>query len=145
MHWKGAAAVGAALVLSAGGCGGSKPLSKAEFVKQADAVCVRSRAQEITMLKTAVAQKKAQHLSETQARAEFIPRIVAIEQRELSQLESLKPPGELQAAFAQWKRALGVEIKQNFRSNPTPAQHAQFIAAAAQRARLKGTLGFKQC
>jgi len=146
MHWKGAATLGLTVTLAAGGCGGSKPLTKAEFVKQAEAACVRSHAQQVSMLKAAAADEQAQHLSEVQARAKLIPKITAVEHRQLEQLASLKPPDELQSTFVQWRQALGVELAYGVHAaTQTPAQHAQMMSAADRRQRLQGKLGVRRC
>jgi len=144
MHGKWAGGLLVVMALVAGGCGESKPLTKAEFVQRANAVCARSHAQQFAELKAAVAQKEAQHLSEAQARAKLIPQITRVKQSQLKQLESLKPPTELQSTYVQWKAAIGTEITEEARSAPlTPAQHAQLLAFSAQRERLKSKLGVK--
>jgi len=148
MHWKSAhAALGVALLFAAIGCGESKPLTRAEFVKRANAICVKTHAQEGLLVKAVSAQVRAQHLSEGQARARVVPRWKALESQRLQQLEALKPLDELKATFSKWKQDILTEIQHFAEPEQTlsSAEHARLMAVAEQREKLKRALGLEQC
>jgi hypothetical protein len=145
MDWKGAAAVAAALALAVGGCGGSSTLSKAEFVKRAEAVCVRLRNEGFALLKTAESQRKAQHLSEAQVKARLAPKVAAVEARQLRNLAALNPPSELQTTYVQWRRVLGAMLSVGVHPRVSAAEEAKRVAESEQRERLRSKLGIRQC
>lgn len=148
MHWKSArTTLGVALLLAAGGCGESKPLTTAELVKQANAICAKTHAQEASLLQVVSAQVRAQHLSQAQARARVVPRWTALERERLHQLEGLKPLDEMKASYTKWKQDILTEITHFGESeeSSSSAAHARLVAVAEQRERLKRELGLEQC
>lgn len=138
MERMGVVALGAALALVAGGCGGAKPLSRAEFVKRADAVCLREYKAQVAVLKASLASG-AHRLAAGVAGA----RLEALVRREVEALEALRPPGELQATFARWRGMLRAGIGQHLprAADMTAAQHARLMATATRREALKRSLG----
>jgi hypothetical protein len=80
---RGKICAGVAVLTLMTGCGGTKSLSKAEFVKRADAVCARAS-------KAAGSQ------------ADFVARMAAFEQKVEADLRTLKPPAELQRPLADY-------------------------------------------
>jgi len=138
MQWKRVVALGATLGLVASGCGGSKPLSRAEFVKRANAVCLREYKAQVAVLKASLATG-AHRLAAGVAGA----RLEALQRRELQALEALRPPDELQATFARWRGMWRAGLGQHVPpvADMTAAQHAQLRATAMRREALKHSLG----
>jgi len=147
MRWKQAAMFGAALAAGAAGCGGSQTLSRAEFVKRADAVCARTRADALAMLRGVIAEQQAGRLSEAQVLARARPKLIAFERHQLRELTALKAPSELQGTFAQWRGIMETQIREPpvRVADMTPAWHAKARARGQRRERLKRSLGFTQC
>jgi hypothetical protein len=83
-------AVAAALVLVFAGCGSSKPLSRADYVKQANAICARRRAM------IAATQKRHGHDFKG-AIKEALPGYT----KSVDQLAGLKGPADVRAKMAQ--------------------------------------------
>jgi hypothetical protein len=93
MHRTVAGALVVVLALVLASCGGSgDALSKAEFVKQANAAC-------------ATARKDAEKTS-GKGIAAFADKIEAYQREKLKRVEALKPPDELKTRFAAYKNAL---------------------------------------
>jgi len=147
MYWKQTVALAAALVVSGAGCGGSKPLSRAEFVKRADTVCDRVRNQERSLIRNAPALMRAQHLSQAKASTVFRARFIAFEHDRLQELESLVPPVTLQDAFTQWMDDVRINVNEIARpeKTPTAAEDAKRYALGVQRERLRTQLGLRRC
>jgi hypothetical protein len=74
------------LTLAICGCGGSKPLTRAELTEKANVICKHAAAE------LAAANKKA---SNEQDIARLAPKLAAYEQASLAELSKLTPPSEL--------------------------------------------------
>lgn len=85
----GIAAVAGAVALA--GCGGSGTLSADEFRSQADAICADSNAQ----------VAKVQDPASAAAFPSYLRALLPLQQSQLTKLEALKPPKELQDTYAE--------------------------------------------
>jgi hypothetical protein len=97
-----AAALCASIAVTVAGCGSAQPLTRAQLVKQADAICFQ-------------VQKKMKTLgsSNTPKQLAFVARKLAgFQQQELEQMQRLKPPTAL---ASDWKKILegAEEITEN--------------------------------
>jgi hypothetical protein len=92
----GALVVALALALGTAGCGGSGPLTKAEFVKQGNAACIKAR----TRAERIPVDPKAKGVESLLAKA------AAYEHAKLAGIEALAPPDELQVRYEQFKHAV---------------------------------------
>ena len=139
-----AVALAAAIAAGAGGCGSSSQLSRADFVKQANAICKRVNDQ-------LAAAGQAKSAADVQR---IGPTVIAAEQRGLSDLRALKPPSSLAADY----RRLVADLSQltasagkllsAAKANDTAA--AQTAASAAQQTQseitaLAGRDGLAEC
>jgi len=112
MHRKELATLVVAMALVAGGCGGgSKPATKADFVKQASAACTHLNARNLALVRTAFARAKAQHIPQNQLVSLVMPQVTVSQQQELKDLEAIHPPDALKGRFAEWKEALRASNK----------------------------------
>jgi hypothetical protein len=133
------AALTGGLVLAMVGCGSSKPLTRAEFVKQADAICAKGR----TELESVFAKFKEHKLSRAQARSEYFKLLHA----NVDKLGKLHPPKEMQATYVTFVKARRAEadaIAENSEGRNRAAtlrqEHATHTAAP-----LAGKLGLEGC
>lgn len=144
MHRNGAVALGFALTFAAVGCGGGNAPTGAEFAKQVEAVCARTNARGESLLKTQLLQQRAQNLSSRQVHAMFSPRIVALKKQQLTRLEALAPPAELQATFVQLKRMLRQDIENELTiKDVSQAQVMRLAEFAHRRGELQTKLGVR--
>jgi len=84
--------VGAALLALLAACGGSSGLSKADYVKQADAVC-RDGAKQIAALEVP---------SDVTGLPAAAARVVAVQRATLDRLRAIHPPKADKAQIAKW-------------------------------------------
>ncbi len=131
-------AVVGGLVIAAVGCGGSKPLTRAEFVKRADAVCQHASA------------KFAANLKKGSAHAESAAAFRAAFKQDLhdmvSGLEAIHAPKDLETTYAKFTAARSDEVDAMISraagaSNVDARQEKATHAATA----LKGKLGLRIC
>lgn len=108
MHGKVASAVAVALMAATVGCGGSgdDPLTKAQLVKQAGAICEHRNGQNVALYKAAVKSAKKEHLSTRAMALKVVPEASANQRQAIKELEDLKPPEALEDRFSQWRVAL---------------------------------------
>lgn len=82
----------AAVTVAIGGCGGSaKPLTHAELVSKANAIC-----------KTVTAKLATKSIHTVQDIARVAPELAAFEQHALSELSKLVPPADLESNWKQF-------------------------------------------
>jgi hypothetical protein len=74
------------------GCGGSEALSRSEFVKKANAVCLRA--------------VDAAEAGQAHGIEEYAAKVLAVEGSKLEGIRALKPPAELRAKYEEYERAL---------------------------------------
>jgi hypothetical protein len=93
-----AAAMLAAIAVAVAGCGGSeKPLTHAELVGKANAIC-----------KTVTAKFATKSAHSVQDIARVAPELAAFEQKALSELSKLVPPADLESDWKQF--VAGAEV-----------------------------------
>jgi len=129
-----------ALVLGLASCGGSRPLSRADLVKQANAIC-RQRAADIA------ATRKRVH---TRDFATFVAAALPVADRAASKLEGLKPPKELTSAYSRWTAGVRAQVTQIKRALAALRAHRRVpngegLAAAEREAKLARQLGLTGC
>lgn len=98
MHRKVAGLVAAALALGAASCGGDEPLTKAEFIRQADAVCVESR-----RVGTAEQSKLSGNGASMR---EVVDKALEVKQTLAADLAEIEPPESLAASYKAYLRTL---------------------------------------
>jgi hypothetical protein len=121
------AAIVVAVALGAGGCGGSEPLTRAEFVKRAEAVCTR------------VSKK----IERTQIRGleGLAQKLIALERGKVDGIGELEPPDGLRASVDQYlgvindRSAFYRRALSDIRENGKPRQ--QDVAAVEIQTREK--------
>jgi hypothetical protein len=83
--------LGVSLALTVAGCGSARPLTRAQLIKRANAICDRVHA-----------KMKAIGPADTPARVAFVARKLAgFQQQELEQMRRLRPPSSL---ASDWKK-----------------------------------------
>jgi hypothetical protein len=82
----------AAVAFALAGCGGSEALSRSEFVKKANATCVRTNA---------AARARNPHGIEA-----YTAMVLALQASKLDGIRALEPPPELRGRYAAYERAL---------------------------------------
>ena len=92
MHGKVAGALVVALALALASCGGSSTLSKADFVKQANAACAKAR--------------KDAEKARGKGIAGFADRVEQYANEKTKGIEALKPPDELKASYTEYTGVL---------------------------------------
>ena len=92
MHGKVAGALVVALALALASCGGSSTLSKADFVKQANAACAKAR--------------KDTEKARGKGISAFADRVEQYAREKAKGIEALKPPDELKASYTAYTGAL---------------------------------------
>jgi hypothetical protein len=86
-----AAAVAAAVLGGVAGCGSSKPLTRAELVSKANAVCTQRTAE--------IASLRKQHGRDLHA---LVVAGVPVEDKTVGELAKLKPPASAQASYGRF-------------------------------------------
>ncbi len=100
MNRKALGAAVVAITLGSGGCGGSKPLTQAEFVQKATAACTQMR----TAGRAAFRHAQANH------GATLRTELAHAGQQTVARLKSLKPPSDVSATFQRYVTAFSEEI-----------------------------------
>jgi hypothetical protein len=123
------------LVLGVAGCGGSGSLSRADFVKQANAVCTKARTQ-----------------AQSNRGNDLFGKILAYEHQTTSGIDGLKPPSELkgnvdqyvkgQNAFIAYVEQFQAAVKAKQSTKPLEKQGAKL---QTQQAKLARGLGLTDC
>jgi hypothetical protein len=134
MDRKSCIAVLAMAGVAIGGCGGSKPLSRAELVKQANVICKEREAKVQAVLKTARELKAAERT--------LLPTMTDA----VARLRALRPPESSRAQYTQFV-ALDAALVTGIRRN-LAGQHADSAAESARghkRYRLTQQLGLSEC
>jgi hypothetical protein len=114
----------AALALVSAGCGDGTRLTRAEFVKQANAICARYE-QRVGRLMSKVTAGDEQQL------ARSIGQVLPVIRRGNDELRALRPPADLQDPFDRWleiaddEAGTAQELRVGLRSNDqTAVRHA---------------------
>jgi hypothetical protein len=100
MNRKALGATVVAIALGGAGCGGSKPLTQAEFVQKANAACKEMR----TTGKAAFSHAKANHGATLRAD------LAHAGEQAVTRLKAIKPPSNLDATFQRYISAFSDEI-----------------------------------
>ena len=135
MHRKVAVAMAAVLALGVASCGGSDPLTKAEFTKQANAVCVKARAR-IERMKGAGGEIAA-----------LMQKGVAYERAKADGIRALDAPDELKAAITEYTHAItarGAYFEKASRRKKADFG-VEFTEATTREDELAKSLGLRKC
>jgi predicted small lipoprotein YifL len=130
----------AMLALGLASCGGSGPLSRADLVKQANAICKQRTAD-------VAAMRKRVH---TRDFATFVAAVLPVVDKDTSKLEALKPPQELKSAYTTWTAGVRAQITHVRGSLAALRAHrrapsGESPAAAERQAKLARQLGLTSC
>lgn len=98
------ALVGAVVALVVAACGGAGGTSKADYVKQANAVC-RDAAKQVAAL-------RIPSRADVTAMPKAAARVVAVQRRALDQLRAIKPPKPDRTEIAKWVALVDQTIDQ---------------------------------
>jgi hypothetical protein len=136
MRRKTVGAVVVAVALGATGCGGDKPLTHAELVKQAVTICKRMQSEAGRVF------RHARRGNQAQTRAE----LGAVVKRGTDDLDGLKPPSADSARFDGYVKALRTQlasITSTTRSTTASQRRQQQASEAAKR--YKEEIGLSRC
>jgi hypothetical protein len=128
-----------AFVLVATGCGGSTPLSRAQLVRQANAICMRRTARIAAVQRSSKGNAKA-----------FMSAALPVASRTLDELKALKPPTSMKGAYDRFIAGERAQVAQAesalvaFRANRRPA-HGETVAQMHAQARVTQELGLEDC
>jgi hypothetical protein len=150
MHRTCAAGLAATIALAGIGCGASsKPLTRAELVARADAVCTRLQHQGQALSRSATATFIHDRSSKARLIRELYPKIEADRKRALSDLSALDPPDASKAAFTGFMAAMRTGAAMlpsaaDAAAGRDPHQ-AQRHVVQQRESRLAADLGFRSC
>lgn len=147
MHWRALSATAVAIAIVVAGCGGSSgiegspaALTRAEFARQADAVCA-STLEDI--------QQQSGEASNGKMTADAAKVFSATIDAELSALEKLEPPSELSSAFDGYKSTIDarrdIVLRAGARSNTSQGLAERQLEQTTRAGRLVVRLGLRSC
>jgi hypothetical protein len=101
-----------AVALAGSGCGSDESTTpRAEFVQQANAVCVRLSREFNKEITTAFRPREGRPVSQETTAARVLPVLIAMQRRAISQLEDLDPPSAVQDDFERMTTAMRERIE----------------------------------
>ncbi len=131
-------AVGGLVIVALGCGGGAKPLSRAEFVKQADTACHKAQTQFFASVKEAAAH----HESQARGRAAVADALHGM----IADLKALHPPTTLQDTYTKFVAARSAEFDAMIsQSSGDRSAQARQVRETHIAAPLAGKLGLHSC
>jgi hypothetical protein len=133
-------------LLAGCGGGGGGTLSKSEFIARGDAICKQAHDQ--------YAQLQKNPPATAPEAAALTQKLIGISQSELSQLQDLNAPSEVQPALDRYLKAReqgiallkkGLQAAENKDANGYAAAQAQIAKGQVNRLKLAQAVGFKEC
>lgn len=92
----------AALAIGSTGCGGGSEPTRAEFIKQADAICKENRTSDARFVSANAGAAR----SSARAMAQFVLTLVARDEEKVKKLAVLEPPAALKVDYDAYLRTL---------------------------------------